>query len=221
MAIMLTLLSIGHLQAQVPATGGAVTWVANPPADVSSNDWESNTAIRAFVERLGFVLPAGLAVDLSVPGRSPNTTAQNLSAGTIAGGTSVNSYTLHFDVVGTRANNKALEAIGTITFDQPILGIMVMSPTENNSNAMLGLTGLNYSNGGHHGLELNPGGALSDSITVSDDMRSVFVDLHNAAYADDIRIITAAVAVPEPGTFGLIMAGGILAAAVLWRRRRF
>src|SRR5947207_10765450 len=168
-AIVLTLLSLAHAQAQVPTTGGGVTWVANPPSDLSSNDWESNTAIRAFVERLTFVLPSNITVDITAPGTSPSATDVHLSPGSISAGTLVNSFTLHFDVVGTRANNKALEAVGTITFDQPILGIMVLSQTENNTNSMLGGSGMTYSNGSHHGLELNPGGSGSDFITCSND----------------------------------------------------
>src|SRR5205823_6222602 len=111
---------------------------------------------------------------------SPTATDLDLSPGSISAGTLVNSFTLHFDVVGTRPNKKALQALGSITFDQPILGIMVLSQSENDTNSMLGRAGVTYSNGSRHGLELNPGGTGSDFITCSDDLRTVFVDLHNA-----------------------------------------
>src|SRR5947209_5705000 len=108
-AIALIFFLFTHAQAGVTSTTGAVGVVANPPSNLTSNGWESNTAIRAFVERLALVLPSNLTVDITAPGTSPGTTDQHLSPGTISAGTLVDTFTLHFDVVGTRANNKALE----------------------------------------------------------------------------------------------------------------
>lgn len=205
--------------AAIVSTTGAVQFVAAPPADVSSNQWESNTIIRAFDERQQLVLPQDLAVDVTVPGTSPSATSTNLSPGTIPAGTRINSYALHYDVVGTRATDNALEATGSVTFGEDILGIIVLSEDLNSSNALLGLPGVTYSGGPDHGLEINPaGGGTSDVITLEPDDRTVTLDLFNASFADDLRVITAApstTAVPLPrallpGTAMLVILTGVL-----------
>jgi hypothetical protein len=202
-------------QAQVVSTGGAVTFVAAPPTDVSSNNWESNTLIRAFAERQALTLSQDVIADITAPGTSPGASDQNLSLGKISAGTVVDSYTLHFDVNGSRATNDALETTGTITFGRPILGLLVLSTSENNTNALLGLPGETYSSGPDHGLELTPGGGgTSDVITLSSDRQTITLDLHNASFADDLRVVASA---PEPGLSAL--AAG-LAMVMSARRRR-
>jgi hypothetical protein len=190
-----------------------MTLVATPPADVSSNQWESNTLIRLFAEQQNLMLSASLPLDISVPGTSPGSTDSNLSASTVPAGTAVTSYMLHFDVNGTRATNDPLEAIGSVTFDQQILGLIVLSTTLNSTNSALGLAAVTYSNGSDHGLELNPaGGGTSDVITLSADRHTLSVDLLNASFADDTRVVLS---VPEPCTALLC-----LPSLALIRRRR-
>jgi hypothetical protein len=212
-----TMLS-GRAAAQVVSTTGAVTFVTAPPADVSSNNWESNALIRAFAEQQALTLPQDVVVDITSPGTSPGPSDQNLSAGTITAGTIVDGYTLHFDVNGSRATNDPLEAIGSITFGRPILGLLALSTTQNNTNALLGLSGKTYSSGPDHGLELTPGGGgTSDVITLSSDRRTITLDLHNASFADDLRVVTSA---PEPGLSTLAAGLGMLMAARPRRRGR-
>src|SRR5947207_6476394 len=169
------------IHAGISSTSGAVV-VSTPPLDVSSNQWESNTIIRAFPERQSFTLTQPLDVDITLPGTSPDATTENLSPGTIPAGTIVNSYLIHFDVNGTRATNNALEAIGSITFTDDILGLSVLPDSLNASNPILGLPNLTYANGLNHALELNPaGGGTSDALTLSADRRTVYFDLLNAS----------------------------------------
>jgi hypothetical protein len=224
-------------RAGIVTTTGAVEFVANPPSDVSSNQRESNTIIRAFNEQQNLTLPQALSVDITVPGTSPNAISANLSPGAIPAGTVVSSYALHYDVVGTRATNNALEALGSITFSDNILGVIVLSDSLNATNSVLGLSNLTYSNGPDHGLELTPGGGgTSDVITLGPDDRTLTLDLHNASFADDVRVVTAVdsgstgsgtgsgtgtTAVPLPAAFGpgaMVMATMI--GLALYARRR-
>jgi len=215
--------------AGIVSTSGAVQFVASPPSDVSSNQWESNTIIRAFDEQQGLTLPQDVAVDITLPGTSPGATTDNLSPGVIPAGMIVNSYALHFDVNGTRATDNALEATGSVTLGDDILGLIVISDNLNSSNGILGLPGLTYANGPDHGLEINPaGGGTSDFITLSSDRRTVTVDLMNASFSDDVRILTAvpaASAVPLPaaawqGSIILSILVGVGIARGEWVRRR-
>jgi hypothetical protein len=140
-----------------------------------------------------------------------------LSPATLQPGTIVNSYALHFDVVGSLATQNAKEAVGSITFTDDVLGLIALSDTLNSTNASLGLSGVLYSSGTDHGLELNPaGGGTSDVVTLSADRRTVTVDLQNASFPDDLRIVTA---VPEPASLTLAaMLIGCISVAALPKR---
>jgi hypothetical protein len=117
-------------------------------------------------------------------------------------------------VNGTRATNDALEATGSVTFDETILGMIIQPTVLNSTNDILGLSTLTYSNGTDHGLELNPtSGGTSDVVTLNADRHTVTFDLRDAAFADDARIITSPV--PEPGV-GIL----ILVTAAAFARRR-
>lgn len=199
--------------ADTPITSGAVQWVATPPSDVSSNNWESNTYIRAFAEQQNLKLTQSLATDISVAGTSPSGSSENLSPSSIASGTIIDCYMLHFDKNGS--NSTVVGATGSITFDEPILGLLVTADSQNAANTLLGLPGVTYSTGGDHGADLTPdGGANRDSVTLSSELRTVTVDLNTNYYADDLRIITA---VPEPTSIFLL--GGIVLGCA--SRRRF
>jgi hypothetical protein len=189
--------------AGITGTGGAVTVVASPQADISSNQWESDTQIRAFAEQTNLILSQDVADDISVPGTSPSASSNNLSPATIPAGTAVNSYFLHFDVVGQRATANALEATGSISFAEPVVGILALSDTLNTSNSFFALAGVTYASGADHGLDFDPAGdGTSDIVTLTADRRTVAVDLRNASFADDLRIVTA---VPEPACISLCM----------------
>jgi hypothetical protein len=199
----------------ISGTTGAVV-IAVPPADISNGAWESNTQIRAFSELQQVVLASPLPLDISVPGTSPGAADSNLSPATLQAGTTVNSYALHFDVVGSLPTQNAKEATGSITFSDDVLGLIALSDTLNSTNAILGLPGVIYSNGADHGLELNPAGTgTSDVVTLSADRRTVTVDLQNASFPDDLRIVTA---VPEPSS--LVLAAMLVGLSILAPVRR-
>ena len=184
--------SATHIHAGIIRVGGAVM-VATPPQDLSTGAWESDTQIPVFIEQQNLTLPQAVTVDISQSGTSPNLSDAHLSSGPIAAGTVVNVYALHFDVVGSRATNDALEAIGSITVAENIIGIIVLSNDLIATNGILGIAGKAYYNGSGDGLELNPaGGGSSDFITLSDDLHTVSVDLRAASGSDNFRIITAA-----------------------------
>jgi len=207
--------SIGWIDTAVAAitgTTGAVV-VASPPADITNGAWESNTQIRAFAELQQVMLSQAISADISTPGTSPSSSDSNLSPATLQPGLIVNSYALHFDVVGSLATQNAKEASGSITFSDDVLGLIALSDTLNSSNGVLGLPTVLYASGADHGLELNPaGGGTSDIITLSADRKTVTVDLRNASFPDDLRIVTA---VPEPP--GLILAAGVFGSFLMAR----
>lgn len=200
-------------------TTGALT-VTTAPADLMPGALESDTAIALIAERQNLTLGASLPVDITLAGSSPSAGSQNFSPGTIPAGTAINSYLAHFDVVGAPSPQDAVAASGSVTFDQNILGLIVLTNTLNATDGLAGLATVSYPvTDSDRGLEIVPGGvgtSTHDQILLSDDLRTVTLNLRDGASTDEVRIITSAV--PEPGMGSLIaLSVGLLAL----RRRRY
>lgn len=216
-SLVVPVLGIGPLAtAAVVGTTGAVVQYSDSqvPSDIATGDWENNTQIREFPEVQNFTLPAGgVTADVTVPGTSPSSTSQNLSTGVIPAGTVVDSYFLHFDPVGEP--NPADTLSGSITFNEPVLGLIALSQTQDDSEPILGLPGVTYADGKYHGMELEPGSGASgtnDVLTLSADRYTVSFTMSAGENADELRIVTA---VPEPMSLSILAAAPVM----LLRRR--
>jgi hypothetical protein len=218
-ALVLSLLPTTPACAAIIATSGAVVVIA-PPATTRSNQFESNTEIRAFPEQQNVELISPLALNITSPGVSPSGANQNLSPGSLPAGTFVNSYLLHFDAVGNSAIN-TIGLTGSLTLDADILGLIIQGADLNDSDFVPGLypTITDYPRAEPaRGLEITPGGvgqASNDEITLSPDRRTITVNLRTGTVQDQVRIITA---VPEPATPATIAVAAALATCL--RRRK-
>jgi len=196
-------------QAAIISTTGAVSIIA-APASVNDGALESNTKIFAFPERQNVALTSATIVDMSVPGTIPVSPGDdNFSTALIPVGTVVRSYYLHCDVVGVPG--VPLELTGSATFDTDIIGIIIVQGNLNLTAAFPGLSTTTYST--ISGFEVNTTVGF-DSVSMTFDRRTVFVDIRNGTSVDDVRILTAA---PEPASLALL---SIAATPLLLLRRR-
>jgi hypothetical protein len=187
-------------QADILSTAGAIVVIA-PPPDARTGQFENDHAIHLFPEQLNVILPATVSVNVTKSGSTTTGGILTLSPGAIPAGTLVSSYFLHFDDVGTSQN--PISAQGSVTFTTDVLGIAILAPALNATDAMPGLPTTIYASGdGLRGFEppTNPGAA--DVLTLSADHRTVTLFLQNVDKSDDVRIITAGV--PEPSTLVLL-----------------
>ncbi|HEY2760414.1 MAG TPA: PEP-CTERM sorting domain-containing protein, partial [Pirellulales bacterium] len=100
-------------------------------------------------------------------------------------------------------DKNATELTGSITLNDEIIGLIVLSNSLNASTSVLGLPGVIYPSGPDHGLDVSPnGGPTSDTVTLSADRRTVTVDFQDAGFPDELRIVTA---VPEPSSMILML----------------
>ncbi|HVU87577.1 MAG TPA: hypothetical protein VHD36_09655 [Pirellulales bacterium] len=219
--VLILILSLPAIVYAGPIQMSSSVTLISPPADVSEGKLESDTVIWAFPEKQNTVLTQALTIDISTPGTSPFNGVQNLSAGSVSAGTRVSSYFVHFDAVGAPTN--PVTASGSITFDQSILGLIVLSQSLEDSNAILGFSGTTYDNSvtGQQveGLEIVGGGVGKDSndqITLSADRHTVTFGFRDTGAPDDFRVVTA---VPEPESVMLAVTG-LIGAAALWAGRR-
>lgn len=196
----------GTASADIINVTGAFVEIS-PPASVLLGDLESNTEIFAFAEMLGIDLES-LEVDITLPGFYDE--LADLTPGVIFPETPVDVFFAHADPVGAE---NFVQFIGSITFDQDILGVIVLTSNLDATDDGLGHPGTQYPTGLIRGRGMDFAGANFDFITLSEDRRTITVDWRARHSVDQIRIITA---VPGPGGLVLLVGAGLVGV----RRRR-
>ena len=182
-----------------------------PPASVVLGALESNSFVRLFNERTAFLLNQNVTADITQPGTVGN--SGNLSAGVISPQL-VDSHLLHADPIGP--GNPAVTYQGSVTFDRPILGLLVQSGSLTATDGILGFPSTTYTPTVDRGFEWPSTSAVGDLVQLSADFRTITFVLKATSQYDQIRIITAGV--PEPSS--LALAAYCLAVAFMPRLRR-
>ena len=173
-------------------TGGAVVPVEAPPS-VELKAYTSPVEIRVFNEQT-VKLAQDLPVNISKPGIYTDQKA--LSPAIIPAGTAVNSHLLHFDLP---PGVEGATLSGSVSFDNPIVGLIVLDGDLDGSDAALGAPGTVYPIPGivHRGLELDPAEPGVDTLVVgSTTLDVVDVQLTAIELFDHVRILTAPVTEP-------------------------
>jgi hypothetical protein len=129
--------------------------------------------------------------------------------GAVSAGTTVRSHLIHFDPLAGVLD----WAVATLTFDSPILGVMVTDDSLDASDH-LGLAGITYPNGVRR-LEGNA--TYTDSLEytlLSPNVLQVRMLIANSGL-DQVRVITSPVPVP-----GAMLLGAMGLGMVGWMKRR-
>ncbi|MHC4415805.1 MAG: hypothetical protein ACYS0G_11020 [Planctomycetota bacterium] len=191
--------------AAITDAAGAVVQISTPTS-VLLGDLQSSTVIFSFNERENLALPFDLWVDASEAGRYRRET--ELTPATIPAGTLVNAHILHLDPIGSNV----VELTGSLTFDQDILGLIVLDASLDASDGILGAPGTLYPTGAAgRGFE-----GPHDIFTIEPDLRTLTINnLRASTMIDQIRVITAAI--PAPGVLALF---GLAALTVVRPRRK-
>ena len=173
--------------ASITGSTGDFVIISNPSGlDVSANGYQSNFVIRAFPEQQGVLIDQGLELDITTGNilhTGPETPVE-------INDVTVNSYLLHFDA----DNGIARGTVGTITFEEEIIGLITDSARLDVSDSLLGASGVTYPTAGDEELRgFDDDGR--DKVYIRSGRRTLWVKfLVNALYSDQIRVITAGTA---------------------------
>jgi hypothetical protein len=158
-----------------------------PPPSVVHGAHESDTQIIAFNEPQFLTLLDDVTVNISAAGMYDDT--DTLTPEIIPALTVVNSHFLHLDPVETNW----VELEGSVTFNERILGVIVLTSELDDSDEWLGNPTTSYPTAGDRGLELD---AQADYVLLHGGMQTMTVHLETCCKIDQIRVLTAAVEDP-------------------------
>ena len=150
---------------------------------VEGSTLETDTAAYLVREVTGHTLRRSLTVS----GRSADTLddAHPPVTDSLAAGTRVTSYLVHVD---TKGGGKTI-LTGSLRLPAPVVAVIASGRQLDVSDARLGNESIRYpaSGQGHH-RSINV--QRSDALRFSADRRTVEVEIHNWAGADQVRILT-------------------------------
>jgi uncharacterized repeat protein (TIGR01451 family) len=186
-AVVLTVSSVAVAGAFISGSSGQVIRLSTPPVSVALNKLENATSVYAFDEAQGKTLTAAVAVDAVNPG-----TYTSFPAGTatVAAGTVVDSHLIHSDIP---SKSYTARRTGSVTFANPILGVVASTAKLAASDSALGATGTTYAGTtqwrGLEGSSENGTSNVADKFTISADRLTVTFDVKTYVM-DEIRVIT-------------------------------
>ncbi|MBM3889061.1 MAG: FecR domain-containing protein [Verrucomicrobia bacterium] len=186
--------------ARLPRTTGQVRYLRKAPPSVRAGTYEHD-AIMVFEEQADFTLPENLAVIRAVSNQQDGPEPSVPERVTLPAGTRVRSYYVHFDRVGTGARD--VESKGSITFDRPVLGLVIPAMALKQTDAWLARAGTAYETSGSQLLEIrfmgwktyksNPNtSGRFDEVHLGTDGRTATMDLLTGWAIDQFRILVAA-----------------------------
>lgn len=213
------------------AFAGILTWSgqlqlvgdAETPISFEYGQMASNEHMALYVESVGHTLDEGLMAD--IPGEADTYTRFNRPAQPfeIEAGTFIDSFFIHQDLVGNNPNFGLLMSF-SITFDQPILGLIVggdwadasLFRTTLDDSDFLGANA-SYTKNSDLRRRGSLEGSSAEFLTISADGYTLTGALHaTGVHVDNVRIITESAIIPTPGATALLGLAGLL----MYRRRR-
>lgn len=154
------------------------------------NDYRSNTRLYLMPERQRVTTGSPLLLDVTPAGAAD---PKKLPAGgyPLAAGTRVSSFLLFFR---PEENPLALpvDISGSITFSQPVLGVIAGGTRLIQSDDLLGHPRVVYRDKPRRGIEKGRKQEGRDIVRISRDGRRVFFSLHATADPDEFRVLVAA-----------------------------
>lgn len=226
-AIAMSITAAGTASAGITSYSGQLSLVPSTESPLSFKwgDMANDQTMALYVETTGFTLQSPLMADISGDEGTYHRFNRPAQPFAIPAGTQIDSYFIHQELVGNNPNKFASMNF-TITFERPILGVIVggdwhdgeLFRTTLDDSDYLGGAGVQYTkNADQRRRGAMEGLAHAEFLTVSDDGYTLSGSLHSrAVHVDDIRIITMGSVIPTPGSAAILGLAGMIG---LKRRR--
>jgi hypothetical protein len=226
-AIAVTFAACGTANAGIASFSGQLQMVPTTEAPLSFKwgDMANDETMALYVETTGHVLSSDLMADIPGNVGTYHRFARPAQPFAIPAGTSIDSYFIHQELVGNDFNKLGAMEF-SITFEQPILGLIVggdwhdstlFRTTLDDSDFLAGPGVLHAKNSDLRRRGALEGLAFAEFLTVSDDGYTLSGSLHSRSiHVDNVRVITQGSVIPTPGAAALLGLAGVLG---LKRRR--
>lgn len=167
------------------ATKGAVV-PADPDIPEKVARMESDEHVLVIPERRSVPFLRPLAVNVVKPGTFPGTLPKKVHVLEPAAGKRLSSFLIRYDPVGTFPEDHFIRFEGEVTFDRPVMAIITQPEQLEASDEVLAMGSWESV---FRGIELQQINNPPDSVTLSEDRRTVKVVFYAGASTDEIRVI--------------------------------
>jgi hypothetical protein len=168
------------------ATKGAVV-PADPDVPEKVARMESDDHVLVIPERRAVPFIRPLKSDIVDAGTLPdNLPDRHYHLQPVPPGRHLSSFLIRYDPVGTFPDDHFIRFEGEVTFDRPVVAILTERETLEASD---GIFATGKWEAKYRGIELRQINNPPDSVTLSDDRRTVKVVFYAGASTDDIRVI--------------------------------
>jgi ferric-dicitrate binding protein FerR (iron transport regulator) len=161
-----------------------------PRARHKWSDYRSDTRLYLMSERQRVKPTDPLTVDIA-PGVPLDKKRRDRTGRPLAHSGNVNSYLLFFRPMQKPADRMP-DISGSITFSQPVLGIISDSRRLIETDDILGHPRVAYRESGRRGIENRKKSPGRDVVRISRDRRRVYFNLHATSDPDEFRVLVAA-----------------------------
>jgi len=146
---------------------------------------EDSSRIRVFDEIQNESIDTAIFVNFPQTGMVDS--ENDLRPARLIVGSPVSSHFIHSDPVGLDLVNLS----GCVTFDEEIIGVIILDAELDGSDSLLGLSNVTYQDDQFRGFEFTS--ASNDSMDISNDRRTICVDLRTSNQVDQVRVVTSSI----------------------------
>ncbi|MEM9111397.1 MAG: FecR domain-containing protein [Planctomycetota bacterium] len=183
----------------IAAASGSARYLFAAPAELAHHQYGSDTHVSVLGELRGEVLPGDVQLSFASPGKYDRMLPENIEGAWLGAGTAVNSY-----VIRARPGTNDSTYEGWLTFETPILGVMILPEDWNSFKTLMPDRAISLAPMPSELLEgmdqhALPDARLADWVRISEDRKTLsFYLFASTTKADHIRVFVEAPVALEP-----------------------
>jgi hypothetical protein len=146
---------------------------------------EDSEHVLVIPERRQIVVDHALKAEITGPGSFPGTFDRMPDPFQPAAGKKMRSILLRYDPVGTSAKDEFIRLEGEVTFDRPVVAIACHLDTLRKSDPLFATASWAHT---YRGIEIEQDNGKPDTVTLSEDRRTVKILFYAGASTDEVRV---------------------------------